>query len=73
MQRQRVEDDARSLISRYGPSAYHSARGLAADERAGRLIEIDRPTRHWSKVRHRIGVLTGLRDKTDSATRRQDD
>lgn len=69
-QRALVEQDARALMSREGASAYYSSRKLAEDERRGRLVEIDRPTGHWAKVRRRIGQLTGLNLRTDSATRR---
>ncbi|WP_156323557.1 hypothetical protein [Bosea sp. AAP35] len=72
-QRELVEHDAHVLMSRHGAAAYCSARKLADDERNGRLVEIDRPLRHWSRVRRRIGTLTGLRNRTDSATRRLDE
>lgn len=67
-----VEHDAQALMGRHGSSAYYSARQLADDERQGRLVEIDRPSGHWSKVRRRIGALTGLKGRTDSRTRRFD-
>lgn len=69
-QRELVEDDAQVLLSRHGASAYYSARKLAEDERQGQLVELDRSTGHWSKVRRRIGELTGLSGRNDSATRR---
>lgn len=72
-QRELVEHDAHVLIGRHGAAAYYSARKLADDERNGRLVEIDRPLGHWSKVRRRIGTLTGLSGRTDSATRRLDE
>ena len=68
-----VEHDAQALMGRHGSSAYYNARQLADDERQGRLVEIDRPPGHWSKVRRRIGTLTGLKGRTDSTTRRLDE
>lgn len=72
-QRELVEHDAHTLMGRHGASAYYSARKLADDERNGRLVEINRPLGHWSRVRRRIGTLTGLSGRTDSATRRLDE
>lgn len=72
-QRELVEHDAHVLMGRHGAAAFYSARKLADDERQGRLVEIDRPLGHWSRVRRRIGTLTGLSGRIDSATRRLDE
>ena len=65
-----VERDARALLEALGPAAYYEARARAHDEREGKLVDVDKPAGHWSRVRRRLAVLTGKDRDTDSATRR---
>lgn len=64
-----VEADADALIARSGGEAYYVARDRDRDERRGVLTDANRPARHWSAVKARIGALTGKDTGVDTATR----
>jgi hypothetical protein len=49
-----VTNDAERLIARFGADAYEEARARIHADREQRVIDIDRPSGHWDKVRLEI-------------------
>ena len=63
-----IEEDASTLMRKFGEEAYRVARDRALAERLGIAIDADRTVGHWDQVRAEIGRRTG-RDVTDTETR----
>lgn len=64
-----VETDALDLIARFGATAYFVARDRDRTERAGRVVDGDRRSRHWAAVKGRVAALTGHLTGADTAMR----
>jgi len=64
-----IEADALALIASFGVSAYDEARTRARDARLRRVLDSNRPSGHWDRVRWEIARRTGRQIGVDTATR----
>jgi hypothetical protein len=63
-----AEEDATTLMARFGDCAYHEARKRSEDADSGTILDGNRPAGHRNQVRWIISKKTG-RDGLDTATR----
>lgn len=64
-----VAADAQALIAAHGDDAYEQTRTRGREERAGSVIDGNRPRGHWDRVRREIARRTGKQTGRDTATR----
>ena len=64
----RIGADAAAMIAEHGDSAYWIARDRALEQRLHRVIDADRTSEHWDRVRFEIRKRSGGRGP-DTATK----
>ena len=64
----RVDADAAAMIAEHGDSAYWIARDRALEFRLHKIVDAERTSEHWDRVRFEIRKRSGVRS-TDTATK----
>ncbi len=55
----RIDDDAAAMIAEHGDSAYWVARDRALEQRLHKIVDTERTSEHWDRVRFEIRKRTG--------------
>lgn len=67
-----IDADATAMIAEFGDSAYWIARDRALEQRLHRIIDAERTSAHWDRVRFEIRRRCGQK-QADTATKYLED